>query len=196
MNGVTTYERGSTAVLMAHFYAYEGGPLANVSSLKVRVTVVDGGEVIIPLTSVGVIHDTTGTYHYSWGIPADASAENYLVEWVATEHSTSEIITVVAVAIYLTPEEVVAWIGLTSWDDAQLQEAIDAETAAQTRRCRIPSPYPPDLRLALIRRVQRVLAMRTLPFQQEVGEQGVTFTPTNDPEVRRLENPYRKVILG
>ncbi len=85
------------------------------------------------------------------------------------------------------------------WTDAELQEALDAETAAQGRVCRVGAVYPADLRSALLRRVQRALAMRPLPLAvlQGDAEAGTTTVlPGRDPEVRRLEAPHRRLVLG
>jgi hypothetical protein len=84
-------------------------------------------------------------------------------------------------------------------DDATIQDALDAETAAQAKVCRIGAVYSFDLRQALKRRVQRNLAMRQLPLavlqgDAEVGDN--TVLPGMDPEVRRFERPYRKVVVA
>lgn len=83
------------------------------------------------------------------------------------------------------------------WTDPELQGALNAEQAAQARVCRVAS-YSDDLREALLRRVQRNLAMRALPLAvlQGDAEAGNSIVPGRDPEVRRLEAPYRRVVLG
>lgn len=87
--------------------------------------------------------------------------------------------------------------GDTSRDD-EIQTALDAESAAQRARCRVPAAYPADLREALLRRVARNLAMRMLPLAvlRGDGEAGDVMLPGKDPEVRRLEGPFRKVPIG
>lgn len=85
------------------------------------------------------------------------------------------------------------------WTDPELQEVLDAETAAQARVCKVGAVYPADLRSALLRRVQRALAMRPLALAvlQGDAEAGTTTVlPGRDPEVRRLEAPHRKLVLG
>lgn len=98
----------------------------------------------------------------------------------------------------LTPAEVIDYIGDTSWTDTQIQGAIDAEAAAQAAACRIPDPVPADLLEALKRRVARNLAMRGLPLAvlQGDAEVGSSILPGRDPEVRRLEGPHRKWVIG
>lgn len=82
-----------------------------------------------------------------------------------------------------------------SWEDPDVAGALAAEAQAQRDVCRIPAAYPASLREALLRRVQRNLSMRGQPGA--VDNEGVlSFTPTNDPEVRRLERPYRKVVFA
>jgi len=59
------------------------------------------------------------------------------------------------------------------------------------------APWP--LREALCRRVQVNLARRALPLgviEQASDGAGPSFVPRNDPEVRRLEAPYRKLVVG
>lgn len=96
-------------------------------------------------------------------------------------------------------DEVRAYIGPTSADDETVQDALDAESDAQLAACRVPAAYPRDLRQALKRRVARNLAMRGLPLAilQGDSESGdTTVLPGNDPEVRRLEKPWRRLRMG
>lgn len=87
---------------------------------------------------------------------------------------------------------------LTGHSDSAIQGAINTETTAQAGKCRIPDPVPADLDEALKRRVVRNLAMRKLPLAMLQGdaERGPAYLPGNDPEVRRLEAPYRKLVCG
>lgn len=84
----------------------------------------------------------------------------------------------------------------TSFDPDVIETFLASESAAQRSRCRIPAAYPPDLRMALLRRVQRAMAMKGIVYDGQTGPDGDSYTPTNDPEIRRLEAPYRKVLLG
>jgi len=86
---------------------------------------------------------------------------------------------------------------LPSVSDAQLQEALEAEAAAQRRVCNVGATYPVDLRQALLRRVARNLALRGLPIMvlQGDAETGSLVPPGRDPEVRRLEAGHRKLVL-
>lgn len=88
--------------------------------------------------------------------------------------------------------------GAASWVTADLQDALDAEAAAQRSVCRVRAVYPDDLRQALLRRVQRNLALRQLPLAVHQGdaEAGPMLLPGRDPEVRRLEAPHRKLVFG
>jgi len=90
------------------------------------------------------------------------------------------------------------YLGETSATDEELQDALDAEAAAQRAVCRVPAAYPADLRQALLRRVARNLALRGLPIMVLRGdaETGSTIPPGRDAEVRRLEAPHRKLVMG
>lgn len=85
-----------------------------------------------------------------------------------------------------------------SWSTADLQEELDAEAEHQQAKCGIRAAYPTPLRKALLRRVQRALAMRALPLATVQGDAdgGNILLPGNDPEVRRLEAPYRRLSVG
>lgn len=87
-----------------------------------------------------------------------------------------------------------------SWTVDQFTEALAAESKAQARKCRVPAAdataWPDDLAEALFRRVHRNLAMRNLPLAiQSDGDGGIRIG-SNDPEIRRLEAPYRRAVLG
>jgi hypothetical protein len=89
-----------------------------------------------------------------------------------------------------------------SWDDAELASALSAETAAQEAVCVVPesADYPDDLVEALYRRVAHNLALRALPLgiQAAFADSAVATNRVGgtDAEVRRLEGPYRKRIVG
>lgn len=92
------------------------------------------------------------------------------------------------------------YLGPTSWTDAEVQDALDAEAAAQRVVCEVPAAFPADLRQALLRRVARNLALRKLPLAVLRGDADAgtpdTTVPGSDPEVRRLERPYRRLVIA
>lgn len=100
-----------------------------------------------------------------------------------------------AVLVYLDDQA-------TGWDDAVISAALAAETAAQARVCRVPSEgdYPADLKEALFRRVTHNLAMRPLHLGLQAamteGYVAQTRVGGTDAEVRRLEAPHRKLVVG
>lgn len=93
-------------------------------------------------------------------------------------------------------------------DGDRVVQAIAAETAAQLRVVRLPvesdplveRPYPADLAEALCRRVAHNLALRSLPLglQASVADGAVmtNFVGGTDAEVRRLEAPFRRRVVG
>lgn len=95
-----------------------------------------------------------------------------------------------------------------SYSNEQIDSALATEIAAQAAVVRFPAdpalpaeplPYPADLEEALLRRVQRLLEMRSKPlgYQDTMTEFGVSATRVGpDPEIRRLEAPYRKLVIG
>lgn len=99
-----------------------------------------------------------------------------------------------------TVDEVRAYLGgrASGWSAVQVDGAFRAELGAQRDKCGEVPEYPDQLREALYRRVSRNLAMRNLPLAVAVGDAdaGPTVLPGNDPEVRRLEAPWRKLVIG
>ncbi|GAB7003919.1 hypothetical protein JCM18899A_13910 [Nocardioides sp. AN3] len=79
--------------------------------------------------------------------------------------------------------------------DAELEAVLYAEIQDQLNRLRIHE-YTYALLEAACRRVARNLAVRPLPLgvQPTVSDAGVVtaYIGSSDPEVRRLEAPYRK----
>lgn len=95
--------------------------------------------------------------------------------------------------------DVSVYLGALSgtWSTAELTDALHAEAAAQRARCGERPVYPDDLRQALLRRTQRNLAMRRFPIAVDVGQDGGgSILPSRDPEVRRLEGPFRRRPIG
>lgn len=95
----------------------------------------------------------------------------------------------------------------SSYSDTEVENARAAELVAQMNACKIPAdldplnpqPYPADLAEALKRRILRNLTMKALPLglQTSMSEAAVsTIRVGQDPEVRRLEAPYRKRVVG
>lgn len=99
------------------------------------------------------------------------------------------------------PEDL-GYLGKNSFTDDEIQDALDAEAAAQRSTCRVPAAYPADLRQALLRRVAVNLANRALPLAivQGDGEMGgagsAAYLPGKDPQVRRYERAYPRLVMG
>lgn len=148
-----------------------------------------------------VVEDSTGVYVAEYVLAvsgrhfAVVSASGAVVSvatFAVTAQATGSPPDVPAVRAYLKEA------GL-QWSDAELQDELDAETASQASVCRVGAVYPADLRKALLRRVQRALAMRALPLAVLQGDAELgttTMLPGRDPEVRRLESPYRRRPVG
>lgn len=84
-----------------------------------------------------------------------------------------------------------------SYDDDDLQDALDAEAAAQRRVCNVPAAYSADLRRALLRRAQRALAMKKLKLGVvEPTADSDAVRIGWDSEIRRYEAPYRRLPVG
>jgi len=98
---------------------------------------------------------------------------------------------VTALTAYITP---------TSVETDRLTEVLSTEIRAQRNVCDLPAEYSSDLREAVLRRCACNLARQGIPLAVVQGdaESGTSsvMPPTHDPEVRRLEGPWRKLVTG
>lgn len=93
-----------------------------------------------------------------------------------------------------------------SWSDAEIVSALAAQAGDQAKKCTNPETTPglmPDaLAQALCRRTQVALSLQPLPLAVQVTLSDVNAaqvrvgSPSQDPLVRDLERPYRKVVIG
>lgn len=113
-----------------------------------------------------------------------------VVTFAVTAEAVGVLPDLVAVKAYLD----VASLGVAAPTDAQVADALATETAAQAKACEIGAVYPADLAEALKRRVARNLAMRGIPLGLATASSEAAVAVTrvgDDPEVKRLEGPYR-----
>jgi hypothetical protein len=90
--------------------------------------------------------------------------------------------------------------------DADLQALLDAELRIQTDTCvldvdddGVTLVLPQPLSRALIRRVQREVAVRNIPLawaSDVAAEYGPLMVPAWDAEVSRLESSYRLHVIA
>lgn len=156
------------------------------SPVSPTVTSDDGGHTWSGL----LVYDSAGWWILSWTVTGTGAGVHHDRVYV-TPAPLPALPNLTVVKVYLGQFA-------ASWTDETIQDALDAETAAQRARCRIPATYPADLGQALKRRVQRNLAMRQQPLAVLLGdaEAGSTILPGRDPEVRRLEAPHRRMVVG
>ena len=83
-----------------------------------------------------------------------------------------------------------------TYTDAVLLDTIAVEQSLQARACYTVAP--PEMLQALSRRVYVNLAKRGQPLGviEQDGDQRRIFTPTVDAEIRRLEKPHRRLVVG
>lgn len=124
------HRQGTTATLLAQFYAYPGGPAANVSGLTVTISPTGGGLAVLGPTSSGVTNESTGLYSYAWAVDAEQTLGTYVVEWNATGDITaSEVVEVVdgGAATYASLAELKSRLNISDTnDDTELQLALEA----------------------------------------------------------------------
>lgn len=101
----------------------------------------------------------------------------------------------------VTLADVKAYLGTTSVPDATITAALAAEAAAQAAvvQATYIAAANAAVEEALKRRVARNLAMRGQPLAVLAAEfdgGSAQVLPGRDPEVRRLEAPFRRLVLG
>jgi hypothetical protein len=170
----------------------------------VAITLPDGTTgVAPPLDTDPVWSGGAYRFDYTLTVPgrhlATVDAVGYgrqvFVAWGREATPTNTLPTVDDVDDYLR-----SGAGNHSWTTADMAGALAAETDAQRRVCRVGPAYTADLREALLRRVQRNLALRPNPMAMTRGDAEAGDPqqplPRHDPEVSRLERPYRKLPIG
>lgn len=176
--GITVPEGSAVAVLVT----------APDGTTATPTPVVTGGSVsvVVPLADAG-------RYLAVLTVSGDVNAVEPFTANAAEPTTAGEMPDLTEVKAYLSTN------GGTSATDESITEALDAEAAAQRAVCDVPPVYPDDLREALKRRVARNLAARSVPIAQVTTFEGgasATHVPRTDPEVIRLEGPYRKVVVA
>lgn len=188
-----TVEVGGAWVLRVAVTDSPGVPSTDAPELT--ITAPTGGDVTVTMdttTCPGVYASTFFVAFEGRHTAVAAHAEHGQASFVAQAQAVTDNDNMPSVA------SCNEYIGDHSWTDAEVQRCLDQERAAQFATCRVPAAYPPDLRGALHRRVQRSLAMRHLALAVKESVDGETqmVVPGRDPEVRRLEAPYRRVTVG
>lgn len=201
-----TIVRGDNAAVLVggewviEFFTTDDCYLSGAYEPTVVVTLPDG------TSDTPVYEDGTLAGYYLLRIPITQAGRHVATVSsleIGTSFITAEALTVSTEAEMPTAGDVLDYLTSggqsSSFSEQQIESFLASERAAQARRCRIPASYPPDLRMALLRRVQRAMAMKGIVYDGETTDFDggtTTFRPTSDPEIRRLEAPYRKVILG
>jgi hypothetical protein len=187
---------GSTWVV--EFYTTDLYGFLGDSEPVVTVTLPDG--------TTDVPDFTAGTENGVYQVRIDIPKSGRYIAAISSSYTDTKYVSAEALPVTSENEmptagDVLMYLGRDgepddSWSVQEVNRALAAERSAQARRCRIPATYPPDLRQALLRRVQRALALSQQPRIAGFDDGEAPILPTNDPEVRRLESPYKKVILG
>lgn len=146
---------------------------------------------------------TTGVYRAEY-LPA--AAGRHVARAVTATHGTVAFVcfaaAVTANADMPDLDAVTEFLGAeaASWTAEEMNDALDAETAAQRRICNVPAAYPPDLRSALLRRVALYLRRKRELTEGRQPSADADFNPTATPagdrDVRRWEGPFRKLVFG
>lgn len=169
----------------------DSGTQVNASSVTLTVTRPD-----LTTFQPGAANPSTGVYEYALALN---QAGRWVLSWVTTGPDTAyaEELWVSAPGVLPVLADVKEYLGTAAakWSDVQIQRALDAQIHSQRHYNEIPADYPEDLWDALMRRIQRHLALRALPLgvQQNDSGAGPLMLPGKDPWVQSLEEPYSTI---
>lgn len=173
------------------------GALVAPTTAVLTVTLPDGSSVAPALDN-----PAAGIYQSDY---ISATVGRHVASFVSTGPGAGaavDVFDVVSpVAAVVTPQDALTYLssaGDTSFRLSDITSALDAERSAQAAVCMVDD-YTPALREALLRRVARNLAARSVPvasFSAFEGGGTVTRVPQRDAEVARLEAPYRRMVIG
>lgn len=159
---------------------------------------------VFTVTSPAAVVTTPAVETVRSGIYRAAVAVSTAGRWTATAVASGYgaavfaafVTDVSASGAFPTLAQVKTYLGPNSTTDEVIQDALDAEAAAQRRVCEVGAFYTADLAQALKRRTARNLALRGIPLAVLKGDAqtGSLVPPGKDPEVRRLEGPHRKLV--
>lgn len=184
-------------------------PIGGVWVLGVRVTDADGCPaedtvtVTVTLPAGGTatpdVEDLgDGRYRATYSV---GTAGRYVARAVGATYGAVDFAAYASATVAGTAmpdlDDVLNYLGWNEDNETgDAEESLAAEGDAQRRVCRIGAVYGRDLRNALYRRVARNLAMKGIPLAVLRGdaESGSTLLPGDDPVVRRLERPHRKMV--
>ncbi|MFI6160389.1 hypothetical protein ACIA59_10615 [Micromonospora haikouensis] len=128
---------GTSAALTSQWTAWAGGPAADVTGLTVRISPLGGGPAVVGPTSTGITREALGLYSYTWAIPPDTAAGEYLVLWSADGGiQASEVVTVTTAGaadgyLYATLSEL---RGMRRIDDSASDLLLGKALAAASRQ--------------------------------------------------------------
>jgi hypothetical protein len=158
----------------------------------VTIELPDGAD-----TDASVSADSLGNYTVTYVTSMAGRHVARLVADTDTVAASAYVTDIVTASGVPTVADLDNYLGTHSHTDEDLAEALEAETDAQRRVCRIPATFPNDLRSALLRRAQFHLAMKRVQLGVIPGDADRdTLRPGFDSEVRRFEKPYRKLPVG
>lgn len=187
--GVSLPEGGTWRLVVS----VTSGRVPSAVAPTVTVTPPAGAPVELDVTACG----TKWAASY---VTADLGVHSALVEaeGLGEVWAVANVVEALTVTSWPDREALDTYLGDHSATDDEMDDALAAETQAQFDACRVPGFYPSSLRQALLRRCARNLALRGLPLAVLRGdsESGDTVLPGSDPEVRRLEKPWRRLTVG
>ena len=192
------YVVGDTIPVTWHVTHDVDGTATYVTPTTATATVTHDSGVTVDVTA-SLSEVDTGVFVVGW-VPAIAGRVVVTLTTTGPGAGVTEVVVDVNplnLALF-TVDQLRDYLGATSAGDDEVWSAFVAERAAQAQRCRV-DPFTHELREALMRRVARNLAARSVPvatFTSFDGGATSTRVPSVDAEVRRLEAAYRRLPVG
>jgi hypothetical protein len=110
--------QGATAVVPAS-WSVNGAP-TDPSALSIRITANIDGSTVVPTTTDGIYHASTGEYQFSWAVSTSQTVGDYTATWNATLASSAA-----TQAVTVTVQDAnFGMPGFKTWCDISLTEDL------------------------------------------------------------------------
>lgn len=76
---------GASVTLTSVWYAYPGGPAADLDNVQISILPADDDTPIVGPTSTGVAHPAVGVYTYTWAVPGSLPHGDYIAVWTGED---------------------------------------------------------------------------------------------------------------
>lgn len=140
--------QGGALALESRWYASPGGSPADVTGLTITITPVGGGAPVVGPTSVGITHEATGLYYYTWTVDPAAELTDYVALWepdVGVPTYDTVTVTESANGLVVSLTRFKNWLKFGSGTSRDEDLSMVLETASGWVAWRISGPLTPTV---------------------------------------------------